>query len=623
MPQRDTSKLSTWRRLYIGVAAFNILTVLLSAWFGSRVLTDYRDSVTMSALWTDRLETLTVLGELAASVEIAGNEALRSRRVESARARINSAATRFQTVMDSCAAGWSADRDPTLVFQLRPGMARIESGMARLTAEAERLVRLSPSARDQTELTLALHAAHNDLAGAIANLRAQIRAHVDGFLHAQLASSERFAPITYAICIAVLITVCAAMWYGRRLSIAIAAAEDQIRANLDAAHAASRAKSDFLANMSHEIRSPMTAILGYAELLENPAQHDWKDCVATIRRNGEHLTAVINDILDLSKVEAGKMTVESLDCSPVELVQEVHALMGPRFRAKGLTLDIRHQFPLPRTIRTDPIRFRQVLINLLGNALKFTEKGGAAVTVSLDRLPSGARILRFEVADTGIGIAPENLARLFQPFTQSDTSTTRRFGGTGLGLSISRRLARLLGGDLTATSTPGEGSTFTATIQVGTLEGVAMAERLDDALPAPSSGGITLAAAVHANILLAEDGEDNRRLLTHFLQTAGATVEHAENGRTAVERVLGAGPDIHLILMDMQMPEMDGYTAARTLRQRGVKLPIIALTANAMAGERERCLEAGCDDYLTKPIPRRALVEACRRWVETARRAAA
>jgi CheY-like chemotaxis protein len=236
------------------------------------------------------------------------------------------------------------------------------------------------------------------------------------------------------------------------------------------------------------------------------------------------------------------------------------------------------------------------------------------------------------VADTGIGIDPARLGQLFQPFTQEDQSTTRRFGGTGLGLSISRRLARLLGGDLTAVSAPHKGSTFTATIAAGPLDGVPMLDHVPEAVALPIAPGSPVPTAppqLTARILLAEDGPDNQRLLVRFLHTAGATVECVENGRLAVERLLGSRgtgvPPVSfdLILMDMQMPEMDGYTATRTLRDAGVRLPIIALTAHAMAGEREKCLDAGCSDYLAKPITKPALLEACRRWLTLPAKAAA
>jgi CheY-like chemotaxis protein len=259
-------------------------------------------------------------------------------------------------------------------------------------------------------------------------------------------------------------------------------------------------------------------------------------------------------------------------------------------------------------VRTDPLRLRQILINLIGNAVKFTERGGVTVTLSMCTPGS----LRFSVADTGPGIVPDQLERLFAPFTQADSSVTRRHGGTGLGLTISRTLARLLGGDVTATSTPGQGSTFTVDIDPGPLDSAGMiasvheaASAVNRAMPGPRR--------LTCRILLAEDGPDNQRLIAFHLKKAGAQVEIADNGLAAVERALPAdgSAGFDLILMDMQMPEMDGYTAAGVLRRRGYQGPIIALTAHAMAGDREKCLSAGCDDYLTKPIDPARLIALC------------
>jgi signal transduction histidine kinase/CheY-like chemotaxis protein len=641
MRDHGPSKLSAWRRLYVALAAFNILTVLLAAWFGSRAITDYRESVTLGVTWTGRLETLTVLSELASTIELVGHECVAGR-TDHAHSRINDASRRFQNVMDACTSDWNSDRaGRSLAADLRPPTARLESALARLADEAERLADHPPARRDESAAMVSLDRAHYEFTTALLSVRASIRDQVEVLLRTQLARTESFWPVMYAISLAVLVMVSAAIWYGRHLFRALRHAEMVIRRNLRAAHAASRAKSDFLANMSHEIRTPMTAILGYAELLESPGQADWHDCVGTIRRNGQHLLAVINDVLDLSKIEAGKMTVETLECSPAEIAREVHDLLAPRFAAKGLTLDLKLGEGLPRTISSDPLRLRQILFNLVGNALKFTDTGGATLSVahsdaatqrSSDAAtdprcvtPSLRPCVTLSVSDTGIGIAPGQLERLFQPFTQSDSSTTRRFGGTGLGLSIARRLARILGGDITAQSTPGRGSTFTVTVSAGATSAHAQPHPSAAALVRLSEPGHA-PSTLTARILLAEDGVDNRRLLTRFLESAGATVEQVQNGREAVDAALAAltaGRPHDLILMDIQMPEMDGYTAARALRSSGLATPILALTAHAMTGERERCLAAGCSDFLTKPIPRQALIDACRRWLDHAHRAAA
>jgi len=388
-----------------------------------------------------------------------------------------------------------------------------------------------------------------------------------------------------------------------------------------AAQEASRLKSEFLAHTSHEIRTPMTALVGYTELLGDPdlSPAERAEGLATIRRNGEHLMTIVNDILDLSKIESGRMTIERMACSPFALVAEVAAVLRPRAAHDGLDVEVGYRSPLPETIETDPTRLRQILLNLVGNAIKFTPRGSVRLEVG----PVEDTRLCFEVIDTGIGLDAEQQARLFTAFSQADASTTRRFGGTGLGLAISKRLAGMLGGDLRVRSVPGEGSTFTLTIDVGSLAGVRLLDRPPEVRaaaerPEPSADE---RQALRGRILLAEDGLDARRLLARHLRAAGAEVETAENGLVACElalRAAEAGAPYDLILMDMQMPELDGYAAAARLRAAGYRGPIVALTAHAMEDERARCLGAGCDGFATKPILRRTLIEVARAYLAPA-----
>ncbi len=389
------------------------------------------------------------------------------------------------------------------------------------------------------------------------------------------------------------------------------------------AEAASRAKSDFLANMSHEIRTPMTAILGYADLLDDadaPATQR-EECVSTIRRNGEHLLAIINDILDISKIEAGKMTIERIACSPARILEDVHALMQVRAAEKSLRFTVEIAPDVPPAILTDQLRVRQVVMNLVANAIKFTERGEVSVHVTA----SDGR-LTFAVRDTGIGMTPEQLARLFRPFTQSDETMTRRFGGTGLGLAISLRLARMLDGDIRVESEPGRGSTFRFTLAApASADAPALPSASPNTPTAPTQTPAQPASIDEASplcglkILLAEDGPDNQRLLSFLLRKAGAEVVIAANGRIAVDTITASdAPRFDVILMDMQMPELDGYAAATRLREAGVHTPIVALTAHAMSGDRDRCLAAGCTDYLTKPIDRTVLIDTVRRHAAAA-----
>jgi signal transduction histidine kinase/ActR/RegA family two-component response regulator len=399
-------------------------------------------------------------------------------------------------------------------------------------------------------------------------------------------------------------------------------AERQLQKAKTEAEAAAHAKGEFLANMSHEVRTPMTAILGFTDVLLEPGDGEIMaaekiEAVETIRRNGQYLLGILNDILDLSKIEAGRLIIERIPCHPCHVVAEVISLMRVRADAKHLPLRIECAGPIPEVIQTDPTRLRQILINLLANAIKFTEQGEVRLVLSLGE-NNGEPAMQFDVADTGLGMTPDQVANLFQPFTQADMSTTRRFGGTGLGLMISRRLAEMLGGDIRIVETHvGVGTRFRAVVATGPLAGVVMVNDLKSAISvtsevSKSKSPIQALCLRDRKILVAEDGEDNQRLVRRMLEKAGAQVTVVSNGKLAVQAALAACEArnrFHLILMDMQMPVMDGCLATRLLRRKGYTGPIIALTANAMSSDREECLRSGCDEYVSKPINRTLLIE--------------
>ena len=399
----------------------------------------------------------------------------------------------------------------------------------------------------------------------------------------------------------------------------------QLEAAMEAAQAANRTKSLFLANMSHEIRTPMTAVLGFTEsLLESDlAEEERHQAIQIIRRNCHHLIDLVNDILDVSKIEAGMMRVERIACSPLEILADVQSLMDTSAREKLVRFEVECATPLPQTIHTDPTRLRQILINVAGNAVKFTDVGCVRLVVQLCDAETGPS-LQIDVTDTGVGMTEAQVGKLFQPFTQADISMTRRFGGTGLGLAISRKLAQMLGGDVAlAHSAPGEGTHFRITIATGSLDGVAFDDEraLDGRVEVVDDDAASEAAPLDCRVLVAEDGRDNQILVRHILQKAGASVEIVENGRDAVDAALAArsaGDAFDVILMDMQMPIMDGYDATASLREQGYDGTIIALTANAMEGAADQCRNAGCDDYASKPIDRKGLVEKLRASVAAA-----
>jgi len=359
----------------------------------------------------------------------------------------------------------------------------------------------------------------------------------------------------------------------------------------------------------------MTAILGYTELLleelqKSGASREHLEALETIQRNGNYLLKLINDILDLSKIEAGQLKVEPQSLNLPELLEDVIKLMRVRAEAKALPLVLEFAGPIPKLIRSDPVRLRQILINLVGNAIKFTEEGEVRLRVRLAGEQEQSQKLCIDVIDTGIGIERDKLEHIFEPFSQGDSSTTRKYGGTGLGLTISRRLAQCLGGDITVVSAPGKGSVFTVTIDPGPID--ECVEPNQSAMIKSGAASVEAkenpsAIRLDARILLAEDAPDNQRLISFILKKAGATVTVVKDGRAAVEAAMKAwenGEPFELILMDMQMPEMDGYQATRYLRDRGYSGKIVALTAHALPEDVTKALDAGCDAYLTKPIRR-------------------
>jgi signal transduction histidine kinase/ActR/RegA family two-component response regulator len=392
-------------------------------------------------------------------------------------------------------------------------------------------------------------------------------------------------------------------------------AQQAITAALAEAQAADRAKSEFLANMSHEIRTPMTAILGFADYLDDSTldRTGSQDALQTIKRNGEHLLAIINDILDLSKIESGKLVIEQVRCSPRQIVADVIELLQVRIAAKGFAATTHFDPRVPQHVLTDPTRLRQIVLNLVSNAVKFTETGGVQVIVRWRDQNESRPLLQIDVVDTGIGMTPDQMSRLFQPFTQADSSTTRRFGGSGLGLAISHRLAEMLGGTITASSVCGAGSTFQLLLPTPALaaDGSGDSLRSSDSALRRQQTELNRQPLTGRRLLLAEDAPDNQRLIMYVLRKAGADVTLAENGAVACELSLAAqheGKPFDVVLMDMQMPIVDGYQAVKQLRQAGYHEPIIALTAHSMGSDRQVCLDAGCDDFATKPIDRARLI---------------
>lgn len=390
-------------------------------------------------------------------------------------------------------------------------------------------------------------------------------------------------------------------------------AEEQAHVLANEAKAANRTKSEFLANMSHEIRTPMNAIMGFGEILaEEEVSDEQRKYIQLILNSSRNLLAIINDILDYSKIEAGRMTVEIADCHLGLTLNEIDSLLRPGAKKKQLAFEVLQCGELPGLIQTDPVRLRQCLINLVGNAIKFTEQGHVFLNVSMQTIDD-QHFVRFDVEDTGIGIPTDKQGMIFDSFSQADSATTRKYGGTGLGLAITRRLAELLGGRIFLESQVGKGSIFSLVIPApaGWQEESTCNkyQAIDDSAIVEEAKGMKMSG----KILVAEDNPSNQKLITILLQKMGVEVTIAEDGQQAVNKALSETYD--LILMDMQMPNLNGYDATRQLRSKNCIVPIIAVTANAMMGDEEKCLSAGCDGYLSKPIDRNKLNEVVSRYI--------
>ncbi len=446
----------------------------------------------------------------------------------------------------------------------------------------------------------------------------------------------------------------------QRLAIVKDRALDDLAKALDVANAANRSKDEFLATMSHELRTPMNGIIGMTQILmQTQLDVEQLDAAETVRSSAESLLVIVNDVLDFSKLNAGKMELTSIPTDPREVVHEVVNLFRHTVREKGIDLQTRISEDVPRLVRADPARLRQVLVNLVGNAVKFTHEGHVEVHVGLQARREGAVELRFTVLDTGIGIAPASRSKLFQPFSQADGSITRNYSGTGLGLVISRRLTEMMGGQIDFESEFGHGTTFWFTIVVPLaaeeravmrprssgagrkLVARRLRTRPDAAEPSsivrPRKDGVTHAVGsplgsvertgakpspadagelAGVRVLLVEDNPVNQKVAAKMLDKLGCSVDLAENGAVALERYDSGR--YALVLMDLSMPIMDGLEATRLIRlretQTGRRVPIVALTANAMEGDRERCIGAGMDEYLTKPVRAEGLAEVIVRY---------
>ncbi len=615
-----------WRAANYVLASMTLLSVCVCLWLGHQLVSQAGRAAEQNERWAERLNQMTELARLAVLLHAPASAAITAEDPAGARAALSRGRAQSVAMLGSVRASLN-ELSESERAQLVDAVSAAAAGLQRVAANTESIVEACEREdREAAVNQLAdLDAGLSGASQSIHHLITLARSMRAGWFDEQKSAVQSLQRLEFALSALVLLTALAAIAHTGRMhrriqvsgealaqhTAALEAANADLARATRAAEEANRTKSAFLANMSHEIRTPMTAILGFADVLLAPESNEEEriDAARTLHRNGQHLLTLVNDILDLSKIEAGRMEVELAPTPLRPIVRDVLDLCSVKAAEKGLLLDVALEGAVPDTVVTDSVRLKQALVNLMMNAIKFTSRGGVCLDIGCD---PEARQLRFHVTDSGIGLTKEQIARLFRPFTQADVSTTRLYGGTGLGLTITKWIALQLGGDVTLVSAPGKGSTFTLTIGTGALEGVEMVKELTRHARRETS--MTTGAALpslRGRVLLAEDGPDNQRLVSHLLRKAGATVEVVGHGKLALDAALEArerGEPFDLILMDMQMPFMDGYTATRALRDAGYTGPVIAFTAHAMKGEQDKCFAVGCDAYLSKPISREKLI---------------
>ena len=626
-----------WHRLYYLLAAFDLFTVVLSLVLNHQTRGVFARSIEVNQVWSQRLADYSDLGQLAAAVDAPGNDIFDSLDLDGETARFQTALRKYEERFNALREEVRADVGEAGADRVLADFDAVSEAMSEMTRQAESIFSFFAQGQpgEAARQMASMDRTYAMVNTAMAGLRRDVAAIQQENFAEQQATAVDLSKFEYLIAGFILLMISAATVYGNKIARQVDENARE-RALVGQLEDAVRVKSQFVSMVSHEIRTPMNGVIGMTGLLLDtrldPQQRQYAEAV---RRSGEALLAIINDILDFSKMEAGKLDIELVDLDVREVVAGVTELEAERARSKGLELLARVHPDVPALLHGDPGRLRQVLINLVSNAVKFTDPGGQVlVRARLMGESTNTSLVRFEVQDTGIGIEPAVRSRLFQSFSQADGSTSRRYGGTGLGLAISKRLVELMGGEIGVDSTPGLGSTFWFTLALARPDarpadtapatvapgGMRHVDRVAESLrvvshSSGSSAPERSSAATSAPILVVEDNPVNQQVACGWLRKLGYRADVAANGfeaLEALERIPYAA-----VLMDCQMPEMDGYQATAELRRREATThtPVIAMTANVMQGDRERCLQAGMDDYVPKPVRLEDLDAALRRWL--------